>query len=110
MTEYSQFGPCKTTPSKAETETMGSATTNLVPVERLAVHRSGATDAANELAVECPMVRTEVLLQRCAFCEHGQGLLLDPSTHSLALRCSFAEAARAKPLRAATDDSQLQAG
>lgn len=89
---------------------MKHTATDLLPAKRLVVRRSGATDAANELEVDCPMVRTEVLLQRCAFCEHGQGLLLDPSTNGLTLRCSFAESARAKPLRAATDDSQLQTG
>ena len=83
--------------------------TNLLPARRLAVQGSSASGAANELAVDCPMVKSEVLLQRCAFCEHGRGLLLDPERDSLTLRCSFSESARAKRLRAATDSSQFQA-
>ena len=84
------------------------AANTLLPAKRLTVRSLGAANAANELEVDCPMVKTRVLLQRCAFCEHGEGLLLDPSTNSLRLRCSFSESVRAKPLRATVDNSQLR--
>lgn len=85
---------------------MNDANDNWGSARRLAVHRSGVVDAANELVVECPMVKAEVLLQRCAFCEHGQGLLLDSSNDGLTLRCSFPQPSRAKPLRT-SEQSQL---
>lgn len=70
---------------------MSRPTTNLLPARRLAVRPSGAVDSANELEVECPLVKAEVLLQRCAFCEHGHGLLLDPDSSQLTLQCSFSD-------------------
>lgn len=85
------------------------AANTLLPAERLTVRGSGATNAANELKVDCPMVKTEVLLQRCAFCEHGQGLLLDPSTNSLTLRCSFSGLARAKRLDPSSNQRRYSA-
>lgn len=82
---------------------MKNTKTNLLSVRRLSAPRVSETDAANELGVECPLAKTEVLLQRCAFCEHGRGLLLDPSSNDLTLRCSFSESIRAKPLSVAHD-------
>ena len=80
---------------------------NALPTRRLTVRRSGTSDAANELQVSCPLTRAEVLLQRCAFCEHGHGLLLDPATNSLRLKCSFPEPAHDKP-RSLPDEAALQ--
>ncbi len=40
-----------------------------------------------KLMVTCPLSHEAVLLQRCAFCEHSAGLLLDPSDDRLTLRC-----------------------
>lgn len=86
MTEHSQFGPDKTTPSDVEA---------LLPTRYLTLRSSSAKGAGNELAVDCPMEKLEVILQRCAFCRHGRGLLLETSTRSLTLRCSFSEVASA---------------
>jgi hypothetical protein len=77
---------------------MKGSTTRLVPGRRLAVRRSGVAEEANGLAVDCPLVKAEVLLQRCAFCRHGEGLLLNSSTNRMTLRCTFAEWERAEAL------------
>lgn len=71
---------------------MNRSTMGLLPARRLSVRRSAAKDAAvGELEVPCPLVRVEVHLQRCASCRHAQGLLLDPNTDGLTMRCSFPE-------------------
>lgn len=93
-----------------EGESMQRTSTNLLPAKSLTVRRSGADDAANGLEVDCPMLMTAVLLQRCALCEHGQGLLLDPNTNSLSLRCLFVEPVRAQPLCSAAHDSSFETG
>lgn len=89
---------------------MQRSSTNLLPVKSLTVRRSSADDAANELGVDCPMVMTAVLLQRCAFCEHGLGLLLDPSSNGLSLQCLYLESVRAKTLRSDADDAASETG
>jgi len=67
-------------------------TANSQPLaRRLTVRHSGVADASSELEVECPLVNGNAVLQRCAFCEHGRGLLLDPRTNSLTLQCSFSD-------------------
>ena len=40
-----------------------------------------------EAHVTCPVITRPVRLQRCAFCQHGYGLLLDSSQGTLRLRC-----------------------
>jgi hypothetical protein len=50
------------------------------------------------------MANSEVLLERCAFCRHGRGLLVDPSSSSLTLRCSFRGVDRAARAGASADD------
>lgn len=42
---------------------------------------------AATLKVQCPRTDERVLLQRCSFCGHGDGLTLDPVDGSLSLRC-----------------------
>ena len=48
-----------------------------------------ATDGlrAATLMVHCPRTDERVLLQRCSFCGHGDGVTLDPVDGSLNLRC-----------------------
>src|SRR6187399_1389644 len=49
----------------------------------------GADDGARSatLTVNCPLTNERVLLQRCAFCGHSEGLTLDPLDGSLNLNC-----------------------
>lgn len=54
--------------------------------ERLLEVRSGNQKFA-DMHVNCPVITRPVRLQRCAFCQHGYGLLLDSSEHTIALRC-----------------------
>jgi hypothetical protein len=57
---------------------------------RLPVGRSPARqEASSKLEVPCPLAETSVLLQRCAWCIHGQGLLVDPTSHELTLQCAY---------------------
>jgi len=58
----------------------------------LPVNLSPATQTAEgplaaTLTVHCPRTDESVLLQRCAFCGHSDGLTLDPIDGSLSLRC-----------------------
>jgi len=39
--------------------------------------------------VMCPMLGTEVVLQRCDFCPHGKEWIFDQETETVMLRCSF---------------------
>ena len=39
--------------------------------------------------VLCPMVRSEVVIQRCDFCPHGKEWIFDQVTDTLMLRCSY---------------------
>lgn len=87
--EHAQFAGKDTNHCDVESESRERASTDRARASCLAVRRSGVSDAANELVVMCPMVSGEVLLQRCAFCEYEQGLLLDSSSNDLTLRCSF---------------------
>ena len=61
-----------------------------LPVRRLPV-QSPESPWAAQLEVDCPRAKVSVLLQRCAFCKHGRGLLADEVSHELVLRCSFGE-------------------
>lgn len=49
----------------------------------------GADDGvrAATLTVHCPRTDERVLLQRCAFCGHSEGLTLEPLDGSLNLLC-----------------------
>lgn len=53
-----------------------------------AEHASDAPTSAR-YRVFCPMVRTEVVLQRCDFCPHGKEWVHDQVTDTVMLRCSF---------------------
>ena len=60
----------------------------LLQVRRVTAHRGEQfeTNAAG-LEVRCPLIGTRVLLERCAFCVHSKGLLLNPGSDELTLRC-----------------------
>ncbi len=65
-------------------------TVRRLPARRLPVTRSRARQAASgALEVLCPLVKSSVLLERCAFCMHGHGLLIDPVNDWLTLQCSY---------------------
>ena len=54
--------------------------------ERL-IRVDGGDTTCPDTHVHCPVVERSVRLQRCAFCEHGYGLLLDSLQNTLRLRC-----------------------
>lgn len=62
----------------------------LLPVRRLptGVTRSATTEASRHVVL-CPMVGTEVVLQRCNFCPHGREWIHDQATDRLMLRCTY---------------------
>jgi len=57
---------------------------------RLSVQAGAAaltSDHVATLTVTCPREQQEVSLLRCAFCEHSEGLTLNPPDDILRLRC-----------------------
>ena len=60
----------------------------LLPVRRLS-ESSPCTPLAARHLVLCPMVDTEVVVQRCSFCAHGSDWIHDQATDSIQLRCSY---------------------
>ena len=60
-----------------------------VKVRHLPVVRAAQNSLyAGKLSVACPLVEKPVLLQRCAFCIYGDGLLLKPASNDLVLCCT----------------------
>ncbi len=58
-------------------------------VRLLSVRRSRSADPdAEELEVDCPLIEKRAVLRTCVECVHGQGLLLDPGSSTLTLRCA----------------------
>ena len=57
----------------------------------------GSVGAAPDARVRCPVAHRPVRLQRCAFCQHGHGLLLDCSQGTLSLRCGAPPEVALKP-------------
>lgn len=47
--------------------------------------------------VQCPVIDRNVRLQRCAFCDHSFGLLLDGEQNTLTLRCGAPSGAWREP-------------
>ena len=61
---------------------------SLLPVRRAPAPRPDSPRAA-QLEVDCPLLGARVRVQRCAFCEHGKGMVADGLSHRLLLRCAF---------------------
>jgi len=60
----------------------------LLPVRRLPEGSNPYGALARHL-VPCPMVGTEVVIQRCGFCAHGSDWVHDQATDTNHLRCSY---------------------
>lgn len=58
-----------------------------LPVSIAVAPRADDGQRTANLTVHCPRSDERVLLQRCAFCGHGEGVTLDPLDGSLQLRC-----------------------
>jgi len=66
----------------------------LLPVRRLPESlRSDQSHSESPVsarhAVLCPMLGTEVVVQRCSFCAHGSDWIHDQASDTIQLRCSF---------------------
>ena len=61
----------------------------LLPVRRLPAASSPSSPLSATHLVLCPMVGTEVVVQRCSFCAHGSEWIFDQATDTNQLRCSY---------------------
>jgi len=61
----------------------------LLPVRRLPEGSNPYSPLAARHLVPCPMVGTEVVLQRCSFCAYGSDWIHDQATDTNHLRCSY---------------------
>ena len=67
----------------------------LLPVRRLPEKLGSERNTHSESpvsarhAVLCPMLGTEVVVQRCSFCAHGSDWIHDQRSDTIQLRCSY---------------------